>query len=138
MRSGENKAGIVLENLYLSALWAIVFGTVPALAAPTNVLSGGDFEPFSIGIVSPKIDDVALLDSYSFDTIYSFRPEYAPLSGHFTPLFSGTYLLSVEILRNYQVSSVSPKVYLDNVTLSFETVPVVPAPALLHSAEWAS
>lgn len=212
MRSGENKAGIVLENLYLSALWAIVFGTVPALAAPTNVLSGGDFEPFSIGTASPlglnpwtiitsaddqsfmiqnydfdgvgpletsksfmaivgetgggglslsqlvnlnagvlysfsaniasvtpqnnadggtltaRIDMDNLLDSYSFETIFSSTPEYTTLSGAFTPLFSGTYLLSVEILRNYQVSSVSPKVYLDNVTLSFETVPVVPAP----------
>lgn len=210
------KKQILYFQVICCMLWMGGWGTVPILAAPTNVLSGGDFETFSIGPVSPmglnpwtiitssdaqsfqiqnydfdgvgplgtsksfiaivgetgggglslsqlvnlsagvlysfsaniasvtpqnnadggtvtaRIDMVNLLDSYSFETIIASDPEYTTLSGAFTPLFSGTYLLSIEILRNYQVSSVSPMVYLDDVQLNYdELLQVVPAPGSL-------
>lgn len=71
-----------------------------------------------------------LLDTYDFDIILSGTPEYAKLLGTFIPPAGTDYLLSIEISRDYQVSSKSPMVYLDNISLTCEPA-IIPSPGAL-------
>lgn len=120
--SGSGGSITISQMVSLAAGVSYSFAGQIASAAPASNADGGT--------VTTSISSTEL-DSYSFGTVLFNSPEYAGLSGTFVPVTSGDYLLSIEIGRLYQTSSISPWVYLDNVEFSYENAAVVPAPDAL-------
>lgn len=123
-RAGDSDGGVITLSQTVSLLEGVSYSFAANIAS-TTAASNADGGTLTASIGS------TLLTSHEFGTVFSGSPEYGALSGTFTPTTGGNYLLSIDIERLYQVSSVSPTVYLDNIELSYDTVPVsaVPAPS---------
>lgn len=125
--AGDTGGGNVTLSQSVSLQAGIPYSFEAAIASVTPAPNADG------GTVSATLgNDSMQLGTYDFETIFPDSPEYASLTGLFVPVTSGDYLLSIQIARQFQATSASPTVYLDNVKLSYEsTVSAVPAPGSL-------
>jgi len=122
------KAGDVVGTVALTQDVELFTGTIYSFRVDiaSSVASGVNSDG---GLINLLLDSSSLA-AYDFGEISSVAPEYAMLTGTFSVPASGTYPLSIEISRQFQVSTLSPTNYVDNVYIGDGVIPVPGAVSL--------